>query len=179
LLQPYRESYNRRVAIGSTYIGLGSNLGDPEAQIERALSGLREHAVVVEEVSSLYRTEPVNAPTDHWFVNGVVRVSSRYNPQQLLRMCHLIESAQGRERAIHNGPRTIDLDLLLVGSLVLRGKELTLPHPELHRRRFVLVPLAEIAPELTHPKLGLAMKDLLSQCEDTSAVIRAGTLVPR
>jgi 2-amino-4-hydroxy-6-hydroxymethyldihydropteridine diphosphokinase len=167
------------VAVGSTYIGLGSNLGDPEAQIERALSALREHAIVVEEISSLYRTEPVNAPTDHWFLNGVARVSSKYNPHQLLRICHLIESAQGRERTVHHGPRTIDLDLLLVGSLVLTGKNLTLPHPELHRRRFVLVPLTEIAPELPHPKLGLAMKDLLSQCKDTATVIRAGTLVAR
>jgi 2-amino-4-hydroxy-6-hydroxymethyldihydropteridine diphosphokinase len=121
----------------------------------------------------------VNAPREHWFLNGVARVSSKYNPHQLLHICHLIESAQGRERTIRHGPRTIDLDLLLVGSLVLRGKDLTLPHPELHRRRFVLVPLAEIAPGLTHPKLGLAMKDLLSQCEDTSVVVRASAFVPR
>jgi 2-amino-4-hydroxy-6-hydroxymethyldihydropteridine diphosphokinase len=167
------------VSDGYGYIGLGSNLGDPEAQIERALRHLDEQSVRVEEVSSLYRTEPVDAPTELWFLNGVARVSCDFGPRELLAICQEIESSQGRERTIHHGPRTIDLDLLLLGDALMDSPELTLPHPELHLRRFVLVPLAEIAPELIHPILGSTMKELLGWCPDTSAVIRVGPLVTR
>lgn len=167
------------MAFGRTFIGFGSNLSDPEVQIEQSLLGLGKRSVEIEEVSSLYRTEPVDAPTEHWFLNCVASVRSEYSPYELLRICQTIESAQGRERAVYHGPRTIDLDLLLMGNLILNRAELTLPHPRLHLRRFVLVPLSEIAPELIHPQLGLSAQQMLSRCNDTSAVVRAGTLVPR
>jgi 2-amino-4-hydroxy-6-hydroxymethyldihydropteridine diphosphokinase len=167
------------VAVGRTYIGFGSNLGDPEFQIEQALCDLGKRSVEIGKVSSLYHTEPVDAPTDGWFLNCVACVRSEFSPYELLRVCQSIEFAQGRERKLDHGPRTIDLDLLLMGSLILSRTELTLPHPRLHLRRFVLVPLAEIAPELIHPKLKLNAQEMLSHCNDTSAVVRAGTLVPR
>lgn len=167
------------MAVGRAYIGFGSNLSDPEVQIEQALYDLGKRSVEIGEVSSLYRTEPVDAPTDCWFLNCVASVRSEFSPYELLRICQMIELAQGRERKVYHGPRTIDLDLLLVGNLILNRTELTLPHPRLHLRRFVLVPLVEIAPELIHPKLGLNAQEMLSHCNDTSTVVRAGTLVPR
>ena len=167
------------MAVGRTYIGFGSNLNDPEVQIEQALFDMGKRSVEIEEVSSLYRTEPVDAPPEHWFLNCVACVRSEFSPYGVLRICQMIESAQGREREVYHGPRTIDLDLLFMGNLILNRTELTLPHPRLHLRRFVLEPLSEIAPELVHPKLGLNAQEMLSRCSDTSAVVRAGTLVPR
>jgi 2-amino-4-hydroxy-6-hydroxymethyldihydropteridine diphosphokinase len=167
------------VSKGYGYIGLGSNLGVPERQIEQALRHLEEFSVRVDEVSSLYRTEPVDAPSEPWFLNGAAKVYCRLEPRWLLEVCQAIEFSQGRERKIHHGPRTIDLDLLLLGDILLDSPELRLPHPELHLRRFVLVPLAEIAPELVHPKLGSTVTELLGRCPDTSAVIRVGSLVAR
>jgi 2-amino-4-hydroxy-6-hydroxymethyldihydropteridine diphosphokinase len=167
------------VSKGYGYIGLGSNLGDPERQIEQALRHFEECSVRVDDVSSLYRTEPVDAPSELWFLNGVAKIYCRLEPYRLLEICQAIEISQGRERRVHHGPRTIDLDLLLLEDILLDGSELTLPHPELHLRRFVLVPLAEIAPELVHPKLGSTMTELLDRCPDTSAVDRVGSLVAR
>lgn len=167
------------MSIVSSFIGLGSNLGDPESQIEQALRRLERHSVRVKEISSLYRTEPVDAPPEPWFVNGVARVGCRLGPHELLRICQAVERVQGRERELRHGPRTIDLDLLLVGDALVDTPNLTLPHPELHLRRFVLVPLTEIAPDIIHPKLGLRMAELLDQCLDRSIVRRVGTLVLR
>jgi 2-amino-4-hydroxy-6-hydroxymethyldihydropteridine diphosphokinase len=157
------------------YIGLGSNLGDPQAQIEQALRLLDHHSARVDEVSSLYWTEPVDAPSELWFLNGVARVSWRLEPRELLGVCHSVEHSLGRERKLHHGPRTIDLDLLLLGDTLMDSPEITLPHPDLHLRRFVLVPLVEIAPNLLHPKLGLKMVELLNRCPDASVVTRVGS----
>lgn len=161
------------------YIGLGSNLSDPEAQIGQALRRLDENSVRVDAVSSLYRTEPVDAPSEPWFLNGVAKVCCPLEPRRLLEVCQAVEASQGRERLTHHGPRTIDLDLLLLGDVLVDSPELTLPHPELHLRRFVLVPLAEIAPGIVHPKLGSTVVELLGRCPDTSAVIRIGSIRAR
>lgn len=154
------------------FIGLGSNLGEPTEEISKALHRLEESSVVVERVSSLYRTEPVEAPGQPWFTNAVARVRSPLEPQALLSVCQDIEESRGRKRASFHAPRPIDLDLLAVGDTLVEGDGLTLPHPRLHLRRFVLVPLAEIAPDWIHPRLGLSATELLQDCRDDSLVIR-------
>lgn len=172
-------TYNPRVSSSNTFIGLGSNLDDPETQIELALGLLEQHRVSIVELSGLYRSEPVHAPAGPWFLNGVAQVSSPHDPRELLGICQIIEYVQGRRRGVHHGPRTIDLDLLLVGDTILETPELTVPHPDLHLRRFVLIPLVEIAPALVHPRLGLSMTELLQRCPDTSLVVRVGSPVMR
>lgn len=151
-------------------ISLGSNLGEPTEEISLALRRLQESSVVVEEVSSLYRTEPVDAPPRPWFTNAVARVRSPFEPQDLLSICQDIEKSQGRKRRYFHSPRSIDLDLLTAGDTLLEGSHLTLPHPRLHLRRFVLVPLLEIAPDWVHPRLGLSVVELLEGCPDDSVV---------
>jgi 2-amino-4-hydroxy-6-hydroxymethyldihydropteridine diphosphokinase len=165
------------VLVNDVYIGFGSNLGNPERQIEQALGLLETCSVAIDDISSLYRTEPVDAPTDLWFLNGVARASTRLAPLDLLEALLTVEKEMGRQRIQRNDPRTIDLDLLLVGDLVMDEPGLTLPHPRFHLRRFVLVPLVEIAPHLVHPRLGVTAKELLSRCLDTSAVHHFDSLV--
>ena len=154
------------------FIGLGSNLDDPAAQISLALQQLGEKSIAVDKVSSLYHTEPVEAPSQLWFTNAVARVISPFEPRDLLSICQEIETRQGRQRTGHHDPRTIDLDLLMVGEEAVTTPEFTLPHPRLHLRRFVLVPLAEIAPDWVHPTLGISAKELLRRSLDTASVVR-------
>ena len=142
----------------------------------QALKLLSERSVTIERASSLYLAEPVEAPVQPWFLNGVARVRSPYKPRELLGISQTIETHLGRRRQVHHGPRTIDLDLLLVGVTLVDTPELTLPHPRLHLRRFMLIPLAEIAPDLIHPKLECSISELLTRCSDRSAVIRVGSL---
>lgn len=153
------------------FLGLGSNEDSPKRQLERALEGLEERAVGIVVRSSLYRTEPVGGPPQPWFVNAVVGVSFDGGPLELLRLGRSIEELHGRKRLVPNGPRTLDIDLLLFGDTKLEGPELTLPHPRLHQRRFVLVPMVEIAPTVRHPVLGLTMKELLARCPSENRVV--------
>jgi 2-amino-4-hydroxy-6-hydroxymethyldihydropteridine diphosphokinase len=130
------------------YIGLGANLGDPRAAIAAAIEAIAafETTIVVAR-SSLYRSAPLDAAGPD-FVNAVVAVQTRLSPHELLARLHAVEAQQGRERPYRNAPRTLDLDLLLHGDATIQTPTLTLPHPRMHLRAFVLVPLAEIAPEL-------------------------------
>jgi 2-amino-4-hydroxy-6-hydroxymethyldihydropteridine diphosphokinase len=153
------------------FLGLGSNLGTPSLQIARALSELEARSVDVRCCSSLYSTEPLGGPPQPWFVNAVAAVRVEGDPLDLWRVCRGIEALHGRERGVPNGPRTLDLDILLFGEVVLRTGELEIPHPRLAERRFVLVPLVEIAPERRHPVSGLTMRELLARCPDASAVV--------
>lgn len=154
------------------FLGLGSNEDAPQRQLERALDHFAEHSVEVVLRSSFYSTEPVGGPAQPWFVNAVVGVSFGGKPEELLWIGQSMEALQGRRRLVPNGPRTLDVDLLLFGETISKRPELTLPHPRLHLRRFVLVPLAEIAPTLRHPIFGLTMKELLERCPEHDAVIR-------
>lgn len=153
------------------YIGLGANLfsqvGAPEETIGAATRDL-DHAGRVRARSSLYRTEPVEYETQPPFVNAVLQLETELNPEALLDFLLTVERRYGRDRTsdVAKGPRTLDLDLLLMGKLVVRSPRLTVPHPELARRRFVLAPLVEIAPELQHPILGLTIGELLSALPD-------------
>ncbi len=154
------------------YIGLGSNLGDPIAELRGAVSELESRGVELRSRSSLYRTEPVDAPDQAWFVNAVVEICFGGRADELLQICVNVETARGRERNRRNQPRILDLDVLLLGDTVLATDELTIPHPRLHERRFVLEPMVEIAPDVVHPGLRKTMRDLLQECMDESKVVR-------
>jgi 2-amino-4-hydroxy-6-hydroxymethyldihydropteridine diphosphokinase len=135
------------------YIGLGSNVGDREAHLRKAIEDLRAHGVEVDAVSSLYETEPVGEILDQPdFLNAVARVRTALEPEALLDVCKAIEAEHGRMFAgPRHGPRPIDLDLLLLGDVELETERLTLPHREVTTRRFVLEPLLELDPDLTLP----------------------------
>ena len=149
------------------FVGLGANLGDPRAAVTEAL---RQLAALPDSTlmatSSLYRTAPVDA-TGPAFVNAVAELRTTLSPHDLLHRLQAIEQAHGRERPYRNAPRTLDLDLLLVDGCMIDDAELTLPHPRLHQRAFVLVPLAELAPGLCVPGRG-SVNDLLAEVRDQS-----------
>lgn len=148
------------------YIGLGANLGEPAAQLRRALAELAAiDEVEVLQVSSFYLNPPLGPPDQPWYVNAVAQVRTRLSPEELLRTLHRLETALGRVRGERWGPRVIDLDLLLYDGEVINTPGLILPHPEMHRRAFVLAPLAEIAPEAWHPVLNQSAAQLLAKME--------------
>ncbi len=148
------------------YIGLGANLGDPRRQVEEALARLAAAPEVeVLRVSSLYLNPPLGPPEQPWYVNAVAQVRTRLTPEELLRVLHRIEEELGRVRGERWGPRLLDLDLLLYDGLILSGPDLQIPHPEMHRRAFVLVPLAEIAPQAWHPGLEKTAAELLAELD--------------
>jgi 2-amino-4-hydroxy-6-hydroxymethyldihydropteridine diphosphokinase len=137
------------------YVGIGANLGDPAGQVRAAVAALRALPQVrLAATSSLYRTAPVGYLDQPAFVNAVAAVETTLSPHALLAALRGIEAAAGRERSFRNAPRTLDLDLLLYGEQTLHDAELTVPHPRMHQRAFVLVPLAEIAPEVRIPGRG-------------------------
>lgn len=155
------------------YVGIGSNLGDRTAVCRAALSRLAQLPDTMEfRSSSLYETEPVGPIAQGPFLNTVAELTTRLSPQALLESCLGIERDLGRPRPdlISHGPRTIDLDLLLYGSLCLVSPDLTIPHPRLAERRFVLAPLAELAPDLVHPVLGQTTRTLLARLTDPHTV---------
>src|SRR5437879_4737040 len=129
------------------YLSLGSNLGDRANHLRDAIRRLKPHGRIV-AVSSLYETEPVEFTNQPWFLNCAVALETTESPRQLMDSILHIELEMGRRRAEKKGPRTIDIDILLFGDAIVETPELTIPHPAMHQRRFVLEPLAEIAPEL-------------------------------
>ena len=154
------------------FLGLGSNLGDREAAIDEALRQLAARGFETLRRSSFWLTEPVGGPPQGFFLNAAVGGETALSPQALLAACLDTERALGRVRSVRNGPRTIDVDLLLYGELRVEQPGLTLPHPRLAERRFVLAPLAEVAADLVHPVLGVTIAELLARCPDTSRVER-------
>lgn len=148
------------------YLALGSNLDDPAAQVKNAMAALDTlpHTRVLNR-SSLYRSAPVGYLDQPDFINAVVQVETELAPHALLDAMLALEQARGRTREFTNAPRTLDLDLLLYDDLVLHEHGLTIPHPEMHRRAFVLQPLLEIAPDCVIPSIGAAVQTL-KQCAD-------------
>lgn len=146
------------------YVGLGANLGDPPRQLAQALARLAAaEEVEVLAVSKFYLNPPLGPEDQPWYVNAVAKVRTRLTAEELLRVLQQIEIALGRVRGERWGPRVLDLDLLLYGGEVIFTPELTVPHPEMHRRAFVLAPLAEIAPEAWHPVLKRGAAELLAE----------------
>lgn len=146
----------------TVYLSLGSNLGDRQANLRNAIGRLLELGDVV-EVSSYYETEPVEFTDQPWFLNCAVAVRTELMPREFLAGIQAIEKSMGRQRTLPKGPRTIDIDILLFGAQTINTSELTVPHPAMEERRFVLEPLAEIAPEEVHPKLKKSVRELLRQ----------------
>ncbi len=152
------------------YLALGTNLGDRETNLKRAKE-LLAPKVVIEQESAIYVTPPWGYADQPEFLNQVIKVRACLNPHKLLKALKSIENKMGREKTIRYGPRLIDLDILFYGQRVVQKKNLCIPHPRLHKRAFVLVPLGEIAPDFLHPLLKVRVQDLLSQV-DTQGVIR-------
>ncbi|MBV9033506.1 MAG: 2-amino-4-hydroxy-6-hydroxymethyldihydropteridine diphosphokinase [Acidobacteriaceae bacterium] len=141
------------MSVKTVYLSLGSNLGDRQLHLQRAVACLEGEGVKVQRQSSLYETEPQDVARQPWFLNIVVRCETQLFPVQLLKVLQRIERELGRVRAgaVRRGPRVIDIDILLYGNAVIDTPQLTVPHPRMTERRFVLEPLLEIAPELRHP----------------------------
>jgi 2-amino-4-hydroxy-6-hydroxymethyldihydropteridine diphosphokinase len=145
----------------TAYLSLGSNLGDRAANLRTAVAQL-DVAGRLLAVSSLYETQPVDIPDQPWFLNCVAAIATDKTPRELLRLALQVEAAMGRLRMTEKGPRKIDIDVVLFGDYVLDEPGLKIPHPAMHRRRFVLEPLVEIAPEARQPELGKTARELLA-----------------
>lgn len=142
------------------YLSLGSNLGNREGHLRDAIARLSNCGRVIHP-SSMYETQPVDVTEQPWFLNCTLALGTTHSPEQLMSELLRIEQDMGRERTHPKGPRTIDIDLLLYGDVILDSGRLIVPHPAMHRRRFVLEPLAEIAPEAQHPVLRKTIRELL------------------
>jgi 2-amino-4-hydroxy-6-hydroxymethyldihydropteridine diphosphokinase len=155
----------------TAYLSLGSNVGERQENLERAIAHLAAWGEVV-AVSSFYETEPVERTDQPWFVNCVVALETELMPKQLLAKLLAIEKSMGRKRAPGKGPRLIDMDIVLFGNAVVDTPELAIPHPAMHERRFVLEPLAEIAPEARHPVFKRTVRELRNALPPGQAVRR-------
>ena len=146
----------------TVYLGLGSNIGDREEHLRAAVERLAAGDLRIVRVSPVYETEPLEMTAQRWFLNQVAEAETSLFPKQLLARVGRIERTLGRVRGAPNGPRTIDIDILLYASAVVRTAELEIPHPRMANRRFVLAPLADLCPELRHPVTHRTVAEMLA-----------------
>ena len=160
------------MGVEAVYLSLGSNVGDRDENLKAAIAALPAAGVQVRRVSSFYETEPVDYLDQAWFLNCVVQAETELPPLELLRRLRGVEARMGSKKLIAKGPRLIDIDILLYGQETMDTSELQVPHPRMAQRRFVLVPLAEIAPGLRHPSWPGTAQELLAETPDKSEVRR-------
>lgn len=153
----------------TVYLGIGSNLGDRYANLQNAVN-LLSRSLRLAETSSLYETEPWGYREQPWFLNVVCRAVASVSPEGLLAVCKEVEADVGRTPTFRYGPRVLDIDILFYGPAVVRGEALEIPHPRLDERAFVLVPLAELAPDWVHPALHKTVSELLTEVKGTEEV---------
>jgi 2-amino-4-hydroxy-6-hydroxymethyldihydropteridine diphosphokinase len=159
----------------TVYLSLGSNVGDRAKNLRAAIDELPHAGVAVSKVSSFYETEPVDLREQPWFLNCAVEAETHFEAIILLRALHEIETKMGSKKLVAKGPRLIDMDILLYGRDTIETPELQVPHPRMHLRRFVLVPLEEIAPGLKHPAWDEDVAGLLARTPDSS-IVKLATL---
>ncbi len=160
------------------FLSLGSNLGSPLENVRKALAALPAKGIEVQRVSSFYRTEPVDFRRQPWFVNCVAEVATDLMPLQLLKALQSLERQLGRRKVVDKGPRTIDIDILLYENAVVQSRNLNIPHERLGHRKFVLVPLGELAANLRHPVTQHTVQEMLHETPDHSEVIRLDLEAP-
>ena len=152
------------------YLGVGSNMGYSKAHLDDAIEHLSMCGTVT-KVSFFYKTEPVGDIPQDWYLNCVVKLKTKLSPHDLLKELLSIEKNMGRVRTMKNSPRIIDIDILTYDNLVISEADLAIPHPRFHERRFVLIPFAEIAPDVLHPTLKKSILELLKDTSDSSKVL--------
>jgi 2-amino-4-hydroxy-6-hydroxymethyldihydropteridine diphosphokinase len=154
------------------YLSLGSNRGDRLANLNRAMEELNSAGIRIQRASSYYKTEPVDFISQAWFLNCVVEATTDLMPRLLLKAVKSVERAMGRRPGVSKGPRPIDIDILLYENVVVRTAELTIPHERMNARRFVLIPLRELAPAVRHPISKKTAAEMMTDAPDTSMVIK-------
>jgi 2-amino-4-hydroxy-6-hydroxymethyldihydropteridine diphosphokinase len=164
--------------MGRVFVSMGSNLGDRLRFLRDAVHALgNEPGLIITSISSVYETEPVGKKDQPQFLNAAIELSSLLSPDSVLVHLKHVEKAVGRTPSVKWGPREIDLDLIYLGDLVVKSPTLSLPHPEAVKRRFVLTPLAEIAPDFVDPAMGRSLLELLQDCTDSCSVVRISSSI--
>jgi len=159
--------------VQTVYLSFGANLGKPREQIEQGIMALNDQGVNVIDRSSWFETEPVHMADQPWFLNLVARAETSLDPYELLTVCQRVEAQVGRVPSVRFGPRHLDIDILLYADRCIESDELTIPHPRMGERRFVLIPLVEIAPNLRDPVLNQPYAETLSRLDEDKKVLRS------